>query len=184
MVGAAWTGSREYRIERLNPATASGWAVPLRSDTSQRWFLVAVFAGIAIVIGTSFAVYSLQVPRPVRTDNLVFTPASLLDGNASFEVLNVSHGPYAYSGFEFRFIVNNFAIGPVALGPNHTATRIALGTTTYWVSWLDTDGDGAVSVGDSFLVTGDRAPLSPLSDYEFDLQWGNAWAARVFWSTY
>ena len=99
-------------------------------------------------------------------------------------VQNVSHGPYAYSGFEFRLVVNNYPVGPLALGPNQSVTILMVGTTTDRIAWIDADGDGAVSVGDSFLVTGDRAQLSSLSDYEFDLQWGNAWAARVFWSTY
>jgi len=154
------------------------------SRVSHRWFLLAVFVAIGMVISTSFVLFSLQPPRPPPTDNLIFTPASIVDGNASFMVQNVSHGPYAYSGFEFRLVVNNYAVGPVALGPNQSVTILMVGTTTDRIAWIDADGDGAVSVGDSFLVTGDRAQLSSLSDYEFDLQWGNAWAARVFWSTY
>jgi len=154
------------------------------SRVSHRWFLLAVFMAIGLVISTSFVLFSLQPPRPQPTDNLIFTPASIVDGNASFAVENVSHGPYAYSGFEFRLVVNNYAVGPVALGPNHSAATVMVGTATDRISWIDADGDGAVSAGDSFLVTGDRAPLSSLSDYEFDLQWGTAWAARVFWSTY
>ena len=151
---------------------------------SQRWFLIAVFAAIGLVIATSFVLFSLQTPRPPPTGNLIFSTASVIDGNASFNVQNLSHGPYVYSGFTFRLIVNNFAVGPVALGPNDSATAVTVGTTTDRISWIDADGDGAVSVGDRFLVTGDRAQLASLSDYEFDLQWGNAWAARVFWSTY
>lgn len=145
---------------------------------------MAVFVAIGLVIGTSFVLFSLQPSRLPPTDNLTFTPASIVDGNASFAVQNVSHGPYAYSGFEFRLVVNNYAVGPVALGPNHSVTTVMVGTTADRISWIDADGDGTVSVGDVFLVTGSRAQLSPLSDYEFDLQWGSAWAARVFWSTY
>jgi hypothetical protein len=143
-----------------------------------------VFVAIGLVITTTFVLYSLQPPRSPPTDNLVFTVASVVDGNASFAILNVSHGPYAYSGFSFRLVVNNFAVGPVALGPNGSATEVRVGTTTDRITWFDADGDGSVSVGDSFLVTGDRAQLASLSDYEFDLQWGSMWAARAFWSTY
>ena len=96
----------------------------------------------------------------------------------------MSHGPYASSGFQIRLVVSNFAGGPASLGPNNSVARIVIGRTAYRVVWIDTDGDGAVSVGDPFLVSGDRAPLSPLSDYEFDLSWQSAWTAHVFWSTY
>lgn len=143
-----------------------------------------MFVAIGLVITASFVLYSLQPPGSPPTDNLIFAAALVVDGNVSFAVQNVSHGPYAYSGFSFRLVVNNYAVGPVALGPNGSATDVRVGTTTDRVTWIDADGDGAVSVGDSFLVTGDRAQLASLSDYEFDLQWGSAWAARVFWSTY
>ena len=156
----------------------------IQSTASHRWFLVAVFVAIGLVIATSTVLYSLQPPQSPPTGNLVFAPVTLVDGNASFPVQNVSHGPYGFSGFQIRLVVNNFAGGPASLGPNNSVARIVIGTTAYRVVWIDADGDEAVSVGDSFLVTGDRAPLSPLSDYEFDLQWGSVWAAREFWSTY
>lgn len=108
----------------------------------------------------------------------------VVNGNASFEVQSVSRGPYGFSGFQIRLVANNFAGGPAPLGPNNSATRIVIGNTAYRVVWIDSNSDGAVSVGDSFLVSGDRAPLSPLSDYEFDLSWQSAWTAHVFWSTY
>ncbi len=156
----------------------------IQATVSHRWFLVAVFVAIGLVITTSTVLYSLQPPRSPPTGNLVFAPATLLDGNASFPVQNVSHGPYGFSGFQIRLVVNNFAGGPASLGPNNSVARLVIGTTAYRVVWIDADGDGAVSVGDSFLVSGDRAPLSPLSDYEFDLSWQSAWTAHIFWSTY
>ena len=156
----------------------------LDPKVSHRWFLVAVFVSIGLVVTTSFILYSLQPTRPPPTNNLVFAPPALLEGNASFTVQNVSDGRYIFSGFQVRLVVNNFAAGPFALGPNNSVTRIVIGPAAYRVVWIDADGNGAVSVGDSFLVSGDRAPLSPLSDYEFDLSWQSAWTAHVFWSTY
>src|SRR5436309_1843911 len=82
---------------------------------------------IGLVISTSFVLFSLQPPRPQPTDNLIFTPASIVQGNVSFAVENVSHGPYAYSGFEFRLVVNTSAVRPVALGPNPSATTGTVG---------------------------------------------------------
>ncbi len=158
--------------------------MPPHSKVSHRWFLIAVFTAIGLVITTSFILYSLQPPRPRPTDNLVFTPATLVGGNASFAVQRAAHGPYLVAGFHVRLVVNNFVGGPAALGPNNSVTRIGIGTMAYGVVWIDADGNGAVSVGDSFLVSGDRTPLSPLSDYEFDLSWQSAWTAHLFWSTY
>jgi len=154
------------------------------SKASHRWFLLAVFVGIGLVISTSFVVYSLRPPRTPPSSNLVFRAATLVNGNASFTVRNESHDPFIFSEFHIQLVVNNFASGPAVLGPNNSATRIVIGGTAYQVIWIDADGDGAVSVNDSFLVAGDRAPLSPLSDYEFDLSWQSAWTSRVFWSTY
>ena len=175
-------------LEKPREVLSRGWtaygSVSAPSRVSHRWFLLAVFVAIGLVISTSFVLFSLQPPRSPPTDNLIFTPASIIDGNVSFAVQNVSHGLYAYSGFEFRLVVNNYAVGPLALGPNNSVTTVMVGTTTDRISWIDADGDGTVSVGDAFIVTGNRAQLSALSDYEFDLQWGSAWAARVFWSTY
>ena len=156
----------------------------LQPKVSHRWFLVAVFVGTGLVISTSFILYSLQPTRPPPTNKLVFAPATLLDGNASFTVQNVSEGPYTFSECQIRLIVNNFAGSAVALGPNNSVTRVVIGAAAYRVVWVDADGDGAVSVADSFLISGDRAPLSPLSDYEFDLSWQSAWTAHVFWSMY
>ena len=170
--------------ETLSRRDAALGPVSLPSKVSHRWFLVAVFVGIGLVISTSFILYSLQPSRPPPSSNLVFSAATLVSGNASFAVQNASHGPYMFSGFRVRLVVNNFASGPASLGPNNSVTRIVIGSTAYRVVWIDADGDGAVSVRDSFLVSGDGAPLSPLSDYEFDLSWQSAWTSRVFWSTY
>src|SRR5207247_3980544 len=73
--------------------------VSLPSAVSHRWFLVVVFAATGVVIATSFVLYSAQPPRPPPTDNLVFSSAACVDGNASVIVKNVSCGPYLLSGF-------------------------------------------------------------------------------------
>ena len=155
----------------------------LPSSVSHRWFLVVVFAAIGLVIATSFVLYSAQRPRPPLTDNLVFSPAAFVDGNASVTVQNVSHGPYLFSGFQISLIVNDFAGGPVALELNNSVARMTIGPNHYRIAWSDSDGDGAVDVGDSFRVAGDGGPLPVLSYYEFDLRWQMQWTAKATWST-
>ena len=155
----------------------------LPSSVSHRCFLVIVFAAIGLVIATSFVLYSAQLARPPPTENLVFSTAALVHGNASFTVQNVSHGPYLFSGFQISLIVNDFAGGPVALEPNNSVARMTIGPNHYRITWSDSDGDGAVDVGDSFRVAGDGGPLPVLSYYEFDLRWQMQWTAKATWST-
>ena len=159
---------------------------PPRKDRDGRGlgFLVAVFVVITIAVAASFVVYSSLPPREPPANNLVFQSPMLVDGNASFVVKNVSGGPYAYTGFRVNLVVNNFAGQRIPLAASNSPARIMIGPNTYRISWLDSDGDGAVGVGDPFVVSGDGAPLPPLSHYEFDLQWQASWTAKAFWSTY
>jgi len=138
---------------------------------------------IGLVITTSIVLYSVQPPMPPPTGPLVFTPATFVDGNASFTVQNVSNGPYMSSGFQITLIVNDFAGGPIALQPNNSVARITIGPNHYRVAWSDSDGDRSVDVGDSFHVSGDGGPLPALSYYEFDLRWKTQWTAKATWFT-
>ena len=159
---------------------------PPREDRDGRdlGFLIAVFVVITIAVAASFVIYSSLPPRQRPANNLVFQSPMLVDGNASFVVKDVSGGPYAYTGFQVNLVVNNFAGQRIPLGASNSTTWIMIGPNTYRISWLDSDGDGAVGVGDPFVVSGNGGPLPPLSDYEFDLQWQASWTAKAFWSTY
>src|SRR2546428_10474969 len=122
-------------------------------------------------------------PRPPPTVNLVFAPATFVDGSASFTVQNVSYGPYMFSGFQMTLIVSDGAGGPVALEPNNSVARMTIGPNHYRIAWTDSNGDGAVDVRDSFRVSGDGGPLPLLSYYQFDLRWQMQWTAKATWST-
>ncbi len=168
------------RIPANAPAPPHG---PRPSDRRGFWFVVAVCAVVVIGGIASYVVYSAH-PIPTPTQNLVFSPA-ILDarGNATFAVENVSNGPYAASGFRLDLIVNGFSGPPVSLPAAGETVRIAIGPNAYRLAWNDTDHDGFVSRGDSFVVSGDGSPLPSLSSYEIDFTWQNTWAARVVWST-
>ena len=146
-------------------------------------FLALVFAAVAFAIGASFLAYSLQPPRSPPPSNLVFSGVALVNGNASFEIENVTGGPYGNTGFQITLVVNDFAGGPVALGPNNSAARITIGPNHYRIVWSDSNGNAAVDVGDAFLVSGDGGPLPALSYYELDLRWQMQWTAKASWST-
>ncbi len=153
------------------------------TDRLGRWYLLAVFVAVAIVVAASYVVYSSQPPRTPRTDNLVFSRPAISDGNASFVVENTSGGPYPYYGFRVNLVVNGFAGESAPLGPGGMSIRFPIGPNVYVVVWDDADGNGAVSTGDPWAVTGDGAPLPTLSLYEFDLEWQTLWTAKAFWST-
>src|SRR5712691_5154676 len=160
-----------------SPAPPSSRAAPgLR-------FILVVFAVIAIAISTSFGVFWLLPRQQPLPTNIVFADPVFVQGNVSLTVQSVIRGPYSSSGFHVNLAVNNFAGQSTPLGANGSVVRISIGPNTYRVSWQDRDGDGSVSPGDTFTISGDRVPLPPLSVYEFDLQWPNAWTAHAFWST-
>src|SRR5437667_10078383 len=110
--------------ESLSRGRMAYGPVSLPSAVSHRWFLVVVFAAIGVVIATSFVLYSAQPPRPPPTDNLVFSSAAFVDGNASVIVQNVSRGPYLFSSFQISPIVNDFARWPGGLESKHGVARM------------------------------------------------------------
>jgi len=146
-------------------------------------FVIFIFAAVLLVVAATFYVASLVPPRPSPTDRFVFSDVALADGNASFVVQSESGGPYPYSGFRATLVVNDFASPSVALGARQSIVRVSIGPNSYRIMWRDADGDGAPSVGDSFLISGDGTPLPSISAYEFDLEWQGTWIAKVFWTT-
>ncbi|HEX9341870.1 MAG TPA: hypothetical protein VF992_11985 [Thermoplasmata archaeon] len=146
-------------------------------------FVLLSFVAVGLVVAAAFYVDSLLPSRPLPTDKLVFSDVSLVDGNASFLVQGESGGPYSYGGFETTLVVNDFPGPSIGLGPPQSIARFSIGPNFYRITWLDPDADGAPGVGDSFLVSGDGAPLPSLSAYEFDLRWQGTWTAKAFWTT-
>src|SRR5206468_495722 len=148
------------RFQKPRESLSRGWAaydpVSLPSSVSHRWFLVVVFAAIGLVIATSFVLYSAQPPRPPPTENLVFSPATFVDGNASFTVQDVSHGPYLFSGFQISLIVNDFAGGPVAVEPNKSRrnsyhrTSGSNARSSENTRWDTSEASGVARAGRSF----------------------------------
>ncbi len=154
-----------------------------RKDRPGRLFIVAVLAAAVLAVSASAYVFSLVPPPPTPTIYVVFADPTLSGGNASFVVLDTSGGPYRYGGFGVRLSVNNFASAEFSLGGNGSVLRVTIGPNAYQITWLDSDADGSVTMGDVFNVSGDRTPLPSLSAYEFDLQWQSTWTAKAFWTT-
>ena len=162
---------------------ASSISTPQGSDRRSVWFLVAVLGAVLAVMLTSYVVYSSLPPRAPPADNVVFSRPSISEGNASFVVESVSGGPYPHTGFRVNLTVNGFSAEPAPLAASRILNRLSIGPNVYVIFWDDADGDGAVSRGDPWIVSGDNIPLPTLSLFEFGLQYQGQWTAKAFWST-
>ncbi len=147
--------------------------------------LVVALVAMAFLFG-AFSPFGFLQSRPSSPPvfELVFSRVGVDDGhNASWIVDSVDGGPYAYTGFSVRLAVNGGSTLWVPLGRSDTIHSVVVGMVTYRIMWRDADGNGSVSKGDSFSVTGDRAPLPSGSTFEFGLKWLESWISHAFWST-
>jgi hypothetical protein len=125
-----------------------------------------------------------QSPSPPPKFELVFSSVSIDAGrNASWVVDSVDGGPYASTGFSMRLSVNGTSTNWVRLSPSQTVQSVVVGTVTYRFEWRDSDGNGTVSKGDRFSVSGDKAPIPARSTFEFALKWSESWLSHAYWST-
>lgn len=150
-------------------------------------FLVAIFVLVAFVFGVAFYAFltTLQTPAPAP---IQFSTAAMVGGNGTFNVTADSGGSWAWQNFTVNLTINNFGGMSVPLAPSGVNATLVIGSTThkdpYHVVWIDRDHDGKVSVGDTFLVTGNGVPLPSLSYCKFSLAWsGGAWTATEYWVT-
>src|SRR3989304_5002883 len=131
------TPSLAFAPVRVTPMASPDAGPSPPTDRLGRWYLLAVFAAVAIVVAASYVVYSSQPPRTPRTDNLVFSRPAISDGNASFVVENTSGGPYRYYGFRVNLVVNGFAGESAPPGPGGMSIRFPIGRNGYVVVWGD-----------------------------------------------
>lgn len=143
--------------------------------------LVAIF-----LISFSFYVPLLWGPssQPPSPHEMEFSLVDLdSQGNASWLVGAVLGGPYSSGGFSMRLTVNGESITWAPLGETDSGILLVVGSHSYRVVWTDVDGDGSVSLGDRFRVTGDGIPLPSASTFEFTLKWSESWLSKASWST-
>jgi len=147
--------------------------------------LVVAVVAMAFLFGGFFPFgFPQSQPSSPPVFELVFSRVGIDDGrNASWIVDSVDGGPYTYTGFSVRLAVNGGSTLWAPLGRNDTIHSVVVGMVTYRIMWHDSDGNGFVSKGDSFSVTGDRAQLPSESTFEFGLKWLESWISHAFWST-
>jgi hypothetical protein len=171
---------------------ASSGTGPERRSKGASGYIVAVLVTLVVALALVFFTFGFPFlwsppwspPPPPPSDEIVFSPVSVDAGrNASWVVSSVVGGPYPYSGFSIRLTVNATTMNWVLLGRNDTIRFVQVASTTYRVVWRDADGNGLVSEGDPFSVTGDETPLPSLSTIEFGLKWMESWISEASWST-
>lgn len=151
------------------------------------WFVIVIFVGVLIVFGVAYYAFVTTL-QPPATAPVGFAPAYMVGGNGTFNVSSDSNGTWGWTGFGVSLTINNFHAASVSLarsGENATL-QVGSGTHTdlYHVVWLDRDHDGAVSVGDTFWITGVDVALPALSYVQFGLTWrAVGWTATEYFVT-
>lgn len=107
-----------------------------------------------------------------------FGPVDLAGGNATFVVAAASSTEFL-DAYRVNLMVNGVAAKPRSLGDT---MRFEVQGTTYWVSFLDIGGEGALNTGDRFTVTGEGVAL-PRGEYSLYLLWQDATGVQsVSWT--
>lgn len=146
-------------------------------------FLLVVFVLIVVVFGVAFYEFVTHL-QPVPSVPIQFSGATMVRGNATFNVTAVGNDSFLWTGFSVNLSVNNFGGTAVRLAASGMNATIVIGSNVYHVLWFDVDHDGRVNVGDVFWVTGNNARLPPLSYCKFSLRWDpGPWTAAEYWTT-
>ncbi len=151
------------------------------------WFVVVIFVGVLVVFGVAYVAFVTTL-QPPPSAPVAFAAAYMVGGNGTFNVSSDSDASWSWSGFSVNLTVNNFGATAVGLAPSGENATLHIGSGSHAlvfdVIWLDRDGNGAVSVGDAFWITGVNVPLPALSYVQFGLIWrAGGWTASEFFVT-
>ncbi len=150
-------------------------------------FVVVIFLLVLVVFGATYYAFVTTL-KPAASAPIGFDSAYMVLQNGTFNVSSDSNTSWAWTGFEVNLSINNVWGVAAALAPSGQNATLMIGPSahqdTYHVRWLDRDSDGAVSVGDSFWITGDGIGLPRLSYVQFSLTWrASGWMANEYFVT-
>ena len=160
---------------------------PRLADRRGFGFVVVIFVLVLVVFGAAYYAFVTTL-KPPASAPIRFDSAYMVLRNGTFNVSSDSNATWAWSGFEVNLSINNVWGAAVALAPNGENATLLVGPSShrdpYHVRWVDRDGDGAVSVGDVFWITGDGVGLPALSYVQFSLTWrASSWTATEYFVT-
>ena len=160
---------------------------PRLADRRGFGFVVIIFLLVVVVFGVAYFAFVTTL-RPVPAAPIGFDTAYMVQGNGTFNVSSDSNGSWTWTGFDVNVSINNVGSAAVPLAASGHNASLFIGTSThkdaYHVLWIDRNGDGAVSVGDVFWITGNGAALPALSYVHFSLTWRTGgWTATEYFVT-
>ncbi len=160
---------------------------PRLADRRGFGFVLVIFVLVLVVFAAAFYAF-VSTDKPATTAPVAFDAAYMVGLNGTFNVSSDSNATWTWTGFDVNLSINNVWAVAVPLASSGQNATLLIGPPThkdvYHVRWVDRDGNGAVSVGDVFWITGDRAGLPALSYVQFDLGWrSGGWTATEFFVT-
>jgi hypothetical protein len=160
---------------------------PRLADRRGFGFVVLIFVLVVVVFGVAYYAFVTTL-TPVPTGPVRFDTAYMVRLNGTFNVSADSGESWSWTGFSVNLSINNVGGNAVPLAASGRNASLVIGTAahkdTYHVIWIDRDGDGAVSIGDVFWVTGNGIGLPALSYIQFSLTWrAGGWTATEYFVT-
>ncbi|OGS50454.1 MAG: hypothetical protein A3K65_02130 [Euryarchaeota archaeon RBG_16_68_12] len=145
---------------------------PKRTSTVLIVVVIVVVLAVVITIVLAAVLYVMMsglVGPDVNTPPAIAFTRSLTGGNATLTVAGISREA-SISLFTFRLEVDSARSPPLSFSGSGVPRLVSIAGTTYPVTWTDEDTDGALSLTDTVLITGDGGPLGPGS-YALRLTW-------------
>ncbi len=160
---------------------------PRLADRRGFGFVIVIFVLVLVVFAAAYYAF-VTTSLPAANAPVRFDSAYMVGGNGTFNVSSDSNATWSSTGFEVNLSINNVWAVAAPLATSGKNTTLLIGPPThkdaYQVRWMDRDGNGAVSVGDVFWITGAGVGLPSLSYVQFDLTWrSGGWTATEFFVT-
>lgn len=178
-------------IPPATPPYPASWLPPPQPPPRDRTALIVVIVVAVVIVGTVLASAILYVLVSGLIDNpgngrlvyVVFSEPQAVNGNVTFMVAAMS-APEPSGNLRMNLRVGSNTGASTGLPANGSFRPTPVGPATYRVYGMDFDGDGALSQGDSFLVTGDGVPLPQATAFTFSLLWMDGRVISALgWST-
>ncbi len=160
---------------------------PRLADRRGFGFVVVIFVLVLVVFAAAYYAF-VTTSQPPANAPVRFDSAYMVRLNGTFNVSSDSNATWSGAGFDVNLSINNVWGVAVPLASSGQNATVLIGPPAhkdaYHVRWVDRDGDGSVSVGDVFWITGNGVGLPALSYVQFDLTWrSGGWTATEFFVT-
>lgn len=147
---------------------------PPRRTSNVVVIIVVVVVLVVIVTAVVAAVLYVLVSGLISNGGggppaIAFSVPTFLGGNATFDVAAASRAA-SIGSFTFRLEVNSARSPAEPFAASAVPQLASVAATTYQVTWIDRDGGGGLSNGDTVRVSGDGVPLGG-GTYAFHLIW-------------